>query len=70
VAKDLRVATEPSASGVLLLVGAPAWATLRVTDVVERGDHAMVVAEVTDVGLRAEAPQALTLKELNLNYEG
>ena len=70
VAKDLRIATEPSPSGVPLLVDAPAWATLRVTDVVERGDHAVVVVEVTDVGLRAEAPQALTLKELNLNYGG
>lgn len=70
VAKDLRIATEPSTAGVPLLVDAPAWATLTVTDIIERGDHAVVVAEVTDVGLRAEAPQALTLKELNLNYGG
>lgn len=70
VAKDQRIATEPSPSGAPLLADAPAWATLRVTDLVERGDHAVVVAEVTDVGLRAEAPQALTLKELNLNYGG
>lgn len=70
VAKDLRVQTEPSASGVPVLADAPAWATLKVTDLVERGDHAVVVAEVTDVGLRAEAPQALTLRELNLNYGG
>ena len=71
LAKDARIATEPAAaSGVPLLKDAPAWATLRVTDIVERGDHAVVVVEVTDVGLRAEAPQALTLKELNLNYGG
>jgi hypothetical protein len=28
------------------------------------------VAEVTEVGLRGESPQVLTLKELNLNYGG
>ena len=43
---------------------------LKLVDTVETGDHAVVVVEVTDVGLREEAPDVLTLKELSLNYGG
>jgi flavin reductase (DIM6/NTAB) family NADH-FMN oxidoreductase RutF len=57
-------------SGAPVLTDAPAWADLKLVDTVETGDHAVVVVEVTDVGLRGDGPEALTLKELGLNYGG
>jgi len=70
VTKDSRVAVERLSSGVPVLAAAPAWADLQLVEVVEKGDHAVVIAEVTDVGLREEDPDVLTLKELGLNYGG
>src|SRR5690606_11436617 len=69
-AKDRRVPVERTPGGAIVLAEAPAWAELRRVDSNETGDHAVVIAEVTDVGLRTEEPQVLTLKELNLNYGG
>lgn len=70
VTKNARVPTERAPSGAPVLTDAPAWADLRLVEVVEKGDHAVVIAEVTEVGLRHEAPDVLTLKELGLNYGG
>lgn len=70
VTKDKRVGFERTANGAIVLTEAPAWAELQLRDTVELGDHHVVVAEVVDVGLRAEAPEVLTLKELGLNYGG
>ena len=70
VTKDKRVPFERTPGGAIVLKDAPAWAELRLRETVEIGDHAVVVVEVTDVGLRQENPQVLTLKELNLNYGG
>ena len=62
-------AFETKASGGPLLVDAPAWVEGKVTDIVEGGDHAVVVAEVTDAGVRREE-QVLTLTECGVNYGG
>lgn len=70
VTKDRRVRIERTPGGAIVFVEAPAWAELLLVETMERGDHAVVVAEVVDVGLRAEAPQLLTLGELGLNYGG
>jgi flavin reductase (DIM6/NTAB) family NADH-FMN oxidoreductase RutF len=70
VTKDARVPIERTPGGAIVLVDAPAWAELTLRETVEIGDHAVVVVEVTDVGLRQEGPEALTLKELGLNYGG
>ena len=70
VTKDARVPFERTSSGALVLTDAPAWAEFRLRETVELGDHAVVVAEVTDVGLRQDGPEALTLQELGLNYGG
>jgi len=64
------VPVERAPSGAPVLTQAPAWADLRLVQAVEEGDHHVVIAEVTDVGLRADAPEGLTLKELGLNYGG
>ena len=70
VSKDKSYAYESSPSGAPILTDAPGWADLKLVDTVETGDHAVVVVEVTDVGLREDAPEVLTLKELGLNYGG
>jgi len=70
VTKDARIPFERTPGGAIVLKDAPAWAELKLRETVELGDHAVVVAEVTDVGLRTEKPEVLTLKELGLNYGG
>ncbi|HEX5480265.1 MAG TPA: flavin reductase family protein [Dehalococcoidia bacterium] len=60
---------EPAPSGSPLLLEAPAWFDCRVHEIIERGDHHIVVGEVTDAGVRKEmAP--LTLSELGVYYGG
>ena len=68
--KDARIPFERTPGGAIVLSDAPAWVELRLVDTVEAGDHAVVVAEVTDVEQRADNPEVLTLKELGLNYGG
>ncbi len=70
VSKETRIPFERTPGGAIVLSDAPAWAELALRDTVEIGDHAVVVAEVIDVGLRSEDPTILTLKELGLNYGG
>ncbi len=62
-------AYETQESGAPILIDAPAWVEGRVTDVVERGDHAVIVAEVTNAGVRRESA-VLTLAECGVNYGG
>ena len=60
---------EPAPSGSPLLLESPAWFDCRVHEIIERGDHHIVVGEVTDAGVRKEmAP--LTLAELGVYYGG
>ena len=70
VTKDARIGFERTDGGAIVLTDAPAWAELKLRDTVEIGDHAVVVVEVTDVGLREDDPKMLTLSELGLNYGG
>lgn len=60
---------ETNLTGAPLLLDAPAWFECRLTDVVERGDHAVVVAEVIEAGVRREAAP-LTLAECGVFYGG
>ncbi len=62
-------AFERGGSGAPLLLDAPAWFECRLTDIVERGDHSVVVAEVIEAGVRRESP-ALTLSECGVFYGG
>ncbi len=60
---------ETQETGAPTLVDAPAWVEARVTDVVERGDHAVIVAEVTGADVRQKTT-ILTLAECDVNYGG
>ncbi|HIE82378.1 MAG TPA: flavin reductase, partial [Dehalococcoidia bacterium] len=57
-------------NGAIVLDDVPAWAELTVVEINATGDHAVVIAEVIDVGLNSDNPDILTLKELGLNYGG
>lgn len=70
VAKESRIPFSRTPGGAIVLNEAHGWAELRLVDTVETGDHAVVVAEVTDVAQLVEEPDVLTLRELNLNYGG
>ena len=70
VSKNSRIPFERTPGGAIVLSDAPTWVELALRDTVEIGDHAVVVAEVVDVGLRADDPQILTLGELGLSYGG
>jgi flavin reductase (DIM6/NTAB) family NADH-FMN oxidoreductase RutF len=60
---------ETHTTGAPVLADAPAWWECEVTDIVERGDHAIVVGQVIEAGVRREA-DPLTLKECGVNYGG
>jgi flavin reductase (DIM6/NTAB) family NADH-FMN oxidoreductase RutF len=60
---------ETKETGAPIIVDAPAWFEGRVTDVVARGDHAVIVGEVTNAGVRREA-KPLTLAEVGVFYGG
>lgn len=62
-------AYETQQTGAPILTGAPAWVEGRVTDIVERGDHAVVIGQVTNAGVRSET-KALTLEECGVKYGG
>lgn len=62
-------AFEAGPSGEPLLEDAAAWFTCRMTDLIDRGDHHVVVAEVTEAGVRRET-LALTLSEVGVFYGG
>jgi hypothetical protein len=42
----------------------------RVVGEVDTGDHACIVAEVTNSGLREQDPKVLTLDEVGVKYGG
>lgn len=58
---------ETQETGAPLLVDAPAWVEGRVAEIVERGDHSVVIAEVIGAGVRQETA-VLTLAECGVNY--
>ena len=62
-------AYEEAGTGAPIFVDAPAWVEGKVTDIIERGDHAVIVGEVTNAGVRREA-KPLTLAETGVYYGG
>lgn len=62
-------AYETAETGAPIISDAPAWVEGRVVGTVEAGDHATVVCEVTNAGLKREA-KILTLEECGVKYGG
>ena len=63
------IAYELGATGTPLLKDAPAFLECRVVDIVEKGDHLVVVGEVIEAGVKREAPP-MTLAETTWKYGG
>jgi flavin reductase (DIM6/NTAB) family NADH-FMN oxidoreductase RutF len=62
-------AYETAETGAPIISDAPAWVEGRVAGVVDVGDHATVVCEVTNAGLKRES-KVLTLEECGVKYGG
>ncbi|MCC7364802.1 MAG: flavin reductase family protein [Dehalococcoidia bacterium] len=60
---------ETKTTGAPIIVDAPAWWECNVSQVLDVGDHSIVIGEVIEAGVR-ETKDTLTLKELGLNYGG
>lgn len=60
---------ETAETGAPIIKAAPAWVEGRVLETVERGDHAVVVGEVTNAGVWQET-KVLTLEEVGVKYGG
>lgn len=57
-------------SGAPLFLDTPAWFECRVTDVLKRGDHSVVVAEVVAAGVRDAKAVAMLLRNTRWQYGG
>lgn len=62
-------AYESGTTGAPIMKDAPAWFECSVNSIVEEGDHAIVIAEVIEAGVREET-KVLTLEECGVNYGG
>ncbi|MFQ5898027.1 MAG: flavin reductase family protein [Candidatus Methylomirabilia bacterium] len=62
-------AYEIAETGAPIISQAPAWVEGQVLSIDETGDHAVVVSQVMNAGVKRHAAP-LTLKELDLNYGG
>jgi flavin reductase (DIM6/NTAB) family NADH-FMN oxidoreductase RutF len=60
---------ETAETGAPIISAAPAWVEGRVVGEVAMGDHACVVGEVTNAGLKRES-RILTLEECGVKYGG
>ncbi|HEV8595515.1 MAG TPA: flavin reductase family protein [Thermoplasmata archaeon] len=63
-----KVKTERTASGLATVTGAAAWMECKSLDVLERGDHRVVLAEVVDAA--AVSAELLLLDALGWHYGG
>jgi flavin reductase (DIM6/NTAB) family NADH-FMN oxidoreductase RutF len=58
------------ATGAPIFLDAPAWFECRVTDMLKRGDHTVVVAQVVEAGVRQAAAQTMALRDTAWHYGG
>lgn len=60
---------EPAENGCPTFIDAAGYVAGEVVEVIERGDHSVVIGEVKEAKLHGEA-EVLTLKEIGANYGG
>ncbi|MCZ7631098.1 MAG: flavin reductase family protein [Microthrixaceae bacterium] len=65
-----RSFTPGEETGAPILDEVPCWFECRVTDVVERGDHTVFVAEVVGAGVRDAEQAPLSLRSTGMSYGG
>jgi flavin reductase (DIM6/NTAB) family NADH-FMN oxidoreductase RutF len=49
---------------------APGWFECKVTDLVKRGDHTVVVAELVEAGVRDRNATSMALRDTTWHYGG
>ena len=57
-------------TGAPIFLDAPAWFECQVTDLVRRGDHTVVVAEVVEAGVRDPDATPMALRDTTWHYGG
>lgn len=57
-------------TGAPIFLDAPAWFECQVTDMVKRGDHTVVVAEVIEAGVHDPKATSLSLRDTPWHYGG
>jgi flavin reductase (DIM6/NTAB) family NADH-FMN oxidoreductase RutF len=57
-------------TGAPIFLDAPAWIECKVTDMVKRGDHTVVVAEVVEAGVRDPQTSPMALRDTPWHYGG
>ena len=60
----------PHALGGAILEASPAWLACQVREIVEEGDHHIVISEVVDSGIQDEKEAAMCLSETGWHYGG
>ncbi len=58
------------ATGAPIFLDVPAWFECRVTDMIKRGDHTVVVAEVIEAGVRDPNATPMALRDTTWHYGG
>jgi flavin reductase (DIM6/NTAB) family NADH-FMN oxidoreductase RutF len=57
-------------TGAALFLDAPGWFECKVTDLVKRGDHTVVVAELVEAGVRDRNATSMALRDTTWHYGG
>ena len=61
---------QPHELGGAIIASSPAWLACRVQEIIEKGDHHVVIAEVVDSGINDEDEAAMCLSETGWHYGG
>jgi flavin reductase (DIM6/NTAB) family NADH-FMN oxidoreductase RutF len=61
---------KPHPLGGAILDSSPAWFAGEVINIIEEGDHHLVLAKVVDAGINNKSEQAMCLSETGWNYGG
>jgi len=61
---------QPYPSGGAILTASPAWLAADVIQVIETGDHHIIIAQIMDAGINEQAAQAMCLSETGWHYGG
>ena len=60
----------PHKTGGAILAASPAWLACQVTNIVEEGDHHVIISQVIDTGINNREEQAMCLSETGWHYGG
>ncbi|MCF7800854.1 MAG: flavin reductase family protein [Candidatus Marinimicrobia bacterium] len=65
-----RIPAQPHAAGGAIIESAPAWLGCKVINIVEEGDHHLVIGKIDAAGVSDEGAEAMCLSETGWHYGG